>query len=165
MFVDELKVLLNPVVTFLKGRELDSNLQSELDKEFSTSFQGDVLALCKKGIASGEFCSREAGGIKYGRVVKPDGFHGFSIDIVEMDDIAGPFHVHPNGEIDLILPLDSNATFDGKGQGWMVYPAGSAHRPTTKEGNAIVLYLLPDGAIEFVNEREYEAARTGNYQP
>src|SRR5438046_2356742 len=75
--------------------------------------------------------------------------HGFSIDVVEMNDIAGPHHRHPNGEIDLVMPLEGDARFDGHGAGWVVYGPGSAHRPTVSGGKALVLYLLPDGAIEF----------------
>jgi hypothetical protein len=95
-------------------------------------------------------CSREHAGIRYGRVIKPGAAtHGFSVDVVEMDDIAGGHHRHPNGEIDLVLPLTAAAKFDGHGAGWVVYGAGSAHTPTVTGGKALVLYLLPQGAIEF----------------
>ena len=95
-------------------------------------------------------CNREAGGIKFGRVVKPcDATHGFSVDVVEMDDIAGPHHRHPNGEIDLVMPLDRDARFDGHGAGWRVCGPDSAHVPTVTGGKALILYLLPGGAIEF----------------
>jgi hypothetical protein len=30
-----------------------------------------------------------------------------------------------------------------------VYEAGSAHHPTVTEGRALVLYLLPQGSIQF----------------
>ena len=66
-----------------------------------------------------------------------------------MDSIIGPHHRHPEGEIDLIMPLDEVAEFDGRGAGWLVYPPGSAHCPTVSEGRALVLYLLPQGSIEF----------------
>lgn len=66
-----------------------------------------------------------------------------------MADLAGPHHVHPNGEIDLIMPLTAGATFDGHPAGWCVYGPGTAHRPTVAHGRALVLYLLPEGAIEF----------------
>ena len=66
-----------------------------------------------------------------------------------MRDIAGPQHAHPNGEIDLIMPIDDTARFDGRAAGWLVYPAGSAHRPTVSAGRALVLYLLPQGRIDF----------------
>jgi hypothetical protein len=75
--------------------------------------------------------------------------HGFSVDVVDMKDIAGPHHTHPNGEIDLIMPIDGDATFDERPAGWCVYGPGTAHRPTVAHGRALVLYLLPQGAIEF----------------
>jgi hypothetical protein len=95
-------------------------------------------------------CSREAGGIRFGRVIKPGpDTQGFSVDVVEMKDIKGPHHRHPNGEIDMIMPLTPTAKFDGRGAGWMVYGPDSAHSPTVSDGRALVLYLLPQGAIEF----------------
>jgi hypothetical protein len=38
---------------------------------------------------------------------------------------------------------------DGHGGGWCIYPPGSAHSPTVSGGAALVLYLLPEGKIEF----------------
>ena len=66
-----------------------------------------------------------------------------------MSSIAGPRHVHPQGEIDLVMPLDPQARFDGHGAGWVVYGSGSAHAPTVTGGRALVLYLLPAGQIQF----------------
>ena len=109
-----------------------------------------VVDACREGIAAGWMCSREHAGIKYGRVVKPGpSTHGYSVDVVEMDDVAGGHHRHPNGEIDLIMPIDAGAAFDGRGAGWLVYEPGTAHVPTVTGGKAWVLYLLPQGAIEF----------------
>ncbi|HYT96406.1 MAG TPA: DUF4863 family protein [Casimicrobiaceae bacterium] len=136
----------------IAGKPLDANLESELNAAYpgdSAAFH-DVFEACRAGIAAGWICNREAGGIRYGRVVKSGpATHGFSIDVVEMNDIAGPHHRHPNGEIDLVMPLEGNARFDGRGAGWMVYEPGTAHRPTVSGGKALILYLLPDGAIEF----------------
>ena len=48
------------------------------------------------------------------------------------------------------MPMDgSDARFDGRPAGWLVCPPGSAHRPTVTQGRALVLYLLPEGAIHF----------------
>jgi len=47
------------------------------------------------------------------------------------------------------MPLTTGAQFDGHGAGWVVYGPGTAHSPTVTEGRALVLYLLPQGAIEF----------------
>jgi Domain of unknown function (DUF4863) len=70
-------------------------------------------------------------------------------DVVEMEDIIGPHLVHPNGEIDLIMPLALSATFEGHRAGWCVYAPASAHSPTVSNGRALVLYLLPGGAMQF----------------
>jgi hypothetical protein len=99
-------------------------------------------------------CDREAGGIRYGRVTRPSESAGpFSVDVVHMDDCRGPYHVHPEGEIDMIMPLTGDARFDGAGAGWMVYEPGSAHHPTVRGGSALVLYLLPAGKIEFTSPK------------
>jgi len=136
----------------IEGKPLDKRLEAELNAEFppdGPAFQ-DVFDACRAGVAAGWMCNRVGGGIKYGRVVKPSGVtHDFSVDVVEMEDVKGPHHRHPNGEIDMIMPLTPDAKFDGRGAGWLVYGPGSAHSPTVSEGKALVLYLLPQGAIEF----------------
>ncbi|MBN8478174.1 MAG: DUF4863 family protein [Burkholderiales bacterium] len=109
-----------------------------------------VAAACREAIAAGWMCNREAGGIRYGRVIKPGpATHGHSVDVVDMTEVVGPHHRHPAGEIDLVIPVDPTARFDGHGAGWVVYGPGSAHSPTVTGGRALVLYLLPGGAIEF----------------
>ena len=47
------------------------------------------------------------------------------------------------------LAIEGDARFDGKERGWYVYGPGSSHSPTVTGGTAYILYLLPDGAIEF----------------
>lgn len=135
------------------GRPLDPDLDRWLNEEHgpdSDTYQ-KLKADCLEGVAEGWLCEREAGGIRFGRVFKAgDDLNGFSVDVVDMQDLAGPHHTHPRGEIDLIMPLDDGAaTFDGRSAGWCVYPAGSAHRPTVASGRALVLYLLPQGQIQF----------------
>src|SRR5574340_208231 len=133
---------------------VDKELERVLNAEYPAGgpFYNRVLEACKAAIAAGWMCNREGGGIKFGRVVKPGtDTHGFSVDVVDMNNVRGPHHRHPNGEDDLIMPLDGTAKFDGRGAGWLVYPPNSAHSPTVSEGNALVLYLLPQGAIEFTN--------------
>lgn len=136
----------------LAGRPLDVALDTWLNTHHgpgSASFE-QLRADCKAGVQAGWLCDREGGGIRYGRIFKPaDDLHGFSVDVVDMADIAGPHHTHPQGEIDLIMPLEGDALFDGRPAGWLVCPPGSAHRPTVSKGRALVLYLLPQGSIEF----------------
>ncbi|MET3513573.1 hypothetical protein ABIC63_001344 [Pseudacidovorax sp. 1753] len=137
----------------IAGRPLDAALDAWLNAEHGagSATYAQLKAICEEGVAEGWLCEREGGGIRYGRVFKAeDALHRFSVDVVDMQDIAGPHHVHPHGEIDLIMPLaDSRAAFDGRPAGWCVYPPGSAHRPTVSDGRALVLYLLPEGRIEF----------------
>ncbi len=149
---EEFQALLVPVTNFIKEKPLDSGLQDELNGKFPQG--GEVLngikEACHDAIAAGWMCKYEDGGIKYGRVIKPHAATaGFSVDVVQMKDVAGPHHKHPQGEIDLIMPIDDDAQFDNHGEGWLVYAPDSAHHPTVTNGAALVLYLLPSGEIEF----------------
>ena len=65
---------------------------------------------------------------------------GFSVDVVHMKDVKGPYHRHPKGEIDLVVPVAPGARFDGQGAGWVVYDPESAHYPTVTDGEAFVLF-------------------------
>lgn len=140
------------LTTRIAGRPLDAQLDQWLNAEHgagSPVFEG-LRQACIEGVAEGWLCDREGGGIRYGRVFKAeDALARFSVDVVDMQDIAGPHHTHPGGEIDLIMPLEGEATFDGRPAGWCVYAPGSAHRPTVASGRALVLYLLPEGQIRF----------------
>ena len=146
------EALVGQITSAIAGKPLDAALATELNARFpasSAAFKA-IEAACHEAIAEGWMCSREAGGIKFGRVAKPaPALAGFSIDVVHMSNVKGPHHRHPNGEIDMIMPVTQGARFDGHPAGWCVYGPGSAHHPTVTEGAAIVLYLLPDGAIEF----------------
>ena len=152
MQVDEFRTLIASVTRSIAGKPLDEALEGELNRAMpqGSSTYEQLFSACRAAVQAGWMCNREAGGIKFGRVVKqgPD-THGFSVDVVDMDQVVGPHHSHPNGEIDLIMPLSPNAKFDGRGAGWRVYGPGSAHSPTVSEGRALVLYLLPDGKIDF----------------
>jgi hypothetical protein len=152
MQLEQFKKLIAEVTAFIGNRPLTNELERDLNAAFPA--QGahfrELLSACRSGSAAGVMCNREAGGIKFGRIVKP-GIEtgGFSVDVVDMNDIAGPHHRHPNGEIDLIMPLSADAKFDGRGAGWLVYGPGTSHSPTVSQGRALVLYLLPEGSIEF----------------
>ena len=152
MSATEFKEQIANLTAHLVGRPLNADLDKWLNAEHgvgSTTYERLKIS-CQTGVAEGWLCDREGGGIRYGRIFKPTpDLHGFSVDVVDMQDIAGPHHAHPLGEIDLIMPIASDAKFDNRPAGWVVYPAGSAHRPTVTEGRSLVLYLLPEGRIEF----------------
>ena len=152
MTPEQLCDLVSPITDYINDRLLDKNLEAALNHSFPAegeSFQR-IFSACRDAIGEGWMCSREAGGIKFGRVIKPNTkLHGYSVDVVDMENVRGPHHRHPNGEIDMVMPLTGDAKFDDHGAGWVVYGPNSAHYPTVREGRALVLYLLPQGAIEF----------------
>lgn len=149
---DQFQELITKVTGHIAGMPLDKQLEAELNRRFPAGGE-DYCAIfdaCRSAIAAGWMCEREAGGIRYGRVIKPGAATaGFSVDVVDMDDVVGPHHRHPNGEVDLVMPLAGDAKFDSRGAGWLVYDPDSKHSPTVSGGRALVLYLLPQGAIEF----------------
>jgi Domain of unknown function (DUF4863) len=152
MTPERFQSLIAGLTVSLAGRTLDAALAAALNHEHGpgSSTYESLFEACRGGIAGGWMCEREAGGIRYGRVIQPTpSTHGYSVDVVDMDDRVGPHHVHPNGEIDLVMPLEGDVRFDGAPAGWVVYGPGSAHKPTVSGGRALVLYLLPQGAIEF----------------
>lgn len=152
MSPQEFKEQIAQLTVQLEGRVLDASLQEWLNTEYgprTAGYQG-LRAACLEGVAQGWLCDREAGGLRYGRIFKPTPeLHGFSVDVVDMKDVAGPHHSHPLGEIDLIMPIDEAARFDDHPAGWLVCPPGSAHHPTVTQGRSLVLYLLPQGRIDF----------------
>jgi len=150
--IETFQSLIQTVTQFINGRPLDKTLQAALNERFP--FGGSdynlIFETCKTAEQEGWMCQYEGGGVRYGRVIKPcDELDGYSVDVVHMHNIAGPHHRHPNGEIDLIMPLEGDAKFDGHAGGWLVYGPDSAHSPTVSDGDALVLYLLPQGKIEF----------------
>ena len=152
MSVDDLKAAVAEVTAAIADKPLDADMDRLLNDRFPPDGEtfAKLAALCRKGMDEGWLGEREHGGIRFGRPVKPGPeTHGFSVDVVRYADLAGPHHAHPNGEIDMIVPIDEGARFDERGEGWLVYAPGTAHYPTISGGEAIVLYLLPDGAIDF----------------
>jgi hypothetical protein len=149
---EQFRALVAQVTSQLHGRPIDAELRAWLNKEIGpqSTLYGQLKAACEAGVSAGWLCNQEAGRVRFGRIFQPaEDLHGFSVDVVDMDDVAGRHHVHPLGEIDLVMPQDGDARFDGQGAGWTVYGPGTAHRPTVRGGRALVLYLLPQGEIRF----------------
>lgn len=140
------------VTAWLDGRPVSPELGEALSANFapfSDAFRA-LASACREGVEEGWLANRGEEPLKWGRIIKPGPeTHGFSVDVVRMTEVAGPRHAHPQGEIDMILPIDPGARFDGQGEGWLVYGPGSAHAPTVTGGSAIILYLLPGGEIDF----------------
>lgn len=147
--------LVRTITQALAGRPLDAGLAAWLDQAYGprSDWFREMQATCEAAVREGWMCrhaTAELPTLRYGRVVRPGpDTAAFSVDVVDMDDCVGPHHVHPLGEIDMVMPLTPDARFDGTPAGWKVYPPGSAHCPTVSGGRALVLYLLPQGQIQF----------------
>ena len=147
--------LVAPIAQFAQGRALDAALQRDFNLAFPP--QGELFRrieqACHAGIAEGWMCGEGDAKRRFGRIFEAgDATHGFSVDVVDITDLVGNHHRHPTGEIDMIMPVTPQATFDGHGAGWLVYAPGSEHRPTVSAGRALILYLLPDGKIEWTQQ-------------
>jgi hypothetical protein len=144
--------LVGQIAAFVGDRELDPALAADLNDEYGygSAMHESLGRLIHAGADEGWLLAREAGGIRFGRPVKPGQEAGrFSVDVVHMADIRGPHHIHLSGEIGVMFPLDGTPAFDGGREAWYVYPPASDHHPTITGGAAHILYFLPDGAIEF----------------
>ncbi|MBO6552723.1 MAG: DUF4863 family protein [Roseitalea sp.] len=155
MPAEEFNALVGKVSAEIADRPLDDGLAAHLNATFpkdGPDFER-LAALCAEGDAEGWLMAREAGGIKFGRAVKPGTDAGrFSVDVVRMKDVRGPHHVHTQGEIGAVLPIAGAPKFDDFDAGWYVYAPGTDHHPTVSGGDAYVVYWLPDGAIEFTGK-------------
>ncbi|MEE8366491.1 MAG: DUF4863 family protein [Gammaproteobacteria bacterium] len=152
MNTKEFQNLLQPVTSQIAGKPVDDDLASQLNRQFppGCDIYEAIETACHQAIANGWMCSQGSEGRRFGRVIEASVETAMlSVDVVDLKDIVGPHHRHPRGEICMVMPVTAGALFDGKGRGWYVYEPGSDHRPTVTNGEALVLYMLPEGSIEF----------------
>ena len=152
MDLQNFKELIKPVVATISQAKLDSKLEAKLNATFPPSGATfhNIENACHEAIKAGWMCSQGGEGRRFGRVLEPSvETDDLSVDVVDLTDIVGPHHRHPTGEVCMVMPVTQGAYFDGHKAGWCVNPPGSAHHPTVTNGRALVLYLLPEGKIEF----------------
>jgi len=152
MSVDHFQELLKPVTDFVSSEVVDAALAEKLNRRFPHTDEifKTIEAACHEAIADGWMCAQGSEGRRFGRVIEASEATGrLSVDVVDLENIVGPHHRHPTGEICMIMPVTSGARFDGMPRGWCVFEPGSDHRPTVTDGEALVLYMLPEGKIEF----------------
>lgn len=151
MSSDRLLLALDPVLRTLQTLDLSdpAGAKSGLDSQLPLADLEAVRRLTVEGFEEGWLLPHENAGVKYGRLVKDRG--GWSIDAVVMSG-PGPLHRHPKGEVDLLFALEGEAEFDGHPEGWCVYGPDSTHIPTVQGGTMLILYFLPEGAIEFLQQ-------------
>ncbi|MDZ7842641.1 MAG: DUF4863 family protein [Gammaproteobacteria bacterium] len=152
MKIDAFQRLLQPVMDTVAGRAVDQQLAEALNTSFPCeggAFRA-IEAACHEAISDGWMCAQGGEGRRFGRVVEPGAeTHDLSVDVVDLQDVVGPHHRHPKGEICMVMPVDEAARFNDNPRGWCVFEPGSDHFPTVEGGRSLVLYLLPGGEIEF----------------
>ena len=144
---------LRPLLDFAAGLDLTDpeSARAALRRDFPEDgpFVQRLRSAMEQALDSGAICNRGEPPVRWSRVFKAgEESRGFSADAVLMS-APGPRHRHPNGEIDLCFALEGEPAFDGNPPGWTVYPPGSEHVPSVSGGTMLILYLLPQGAIEF----------------
>ncbi|MGZ6143624.1 MAG: 4-hydroxylaminobenzoate lyase, partial [Myxococcales bacterium] len=118
MTPQEFRALVQKVTGPIAGEAIDGALEKKLNAKFPAG--GEVFRsleqACRDGIAAGFMCTQGEGKRKYGRIFEPaEDLAGFSVDVVDIDDLVGNYHRHPTGEIDLVMPQTGDATFDARG--------------------------------------------------
>jgi hypothetical protein len=143
-----------PLLEAVRGLDLTSPVRARAELERRFDPRGKAAQVLNAELAglleAGKVAERGKLPVKYGRVAKAgEATLGFSIDVVHMNG-AGPLHRHPQGEVNYCIALEGAPTFDGEGPGWVVFPPDSKHVPTVAGGAMLIVYLLPQGAIEFL---------------
>ncbi|HIG10527.1 MAG: DUF4863 family protein [bacterium] len=101
-------------------------------------------------LEEGKICDRGEAPVRYSRAAKASlETSQLSVDTVLMCG-PGPRHRHPTGEASFAIAIDGEPLFDGQAPGWVVLPPDSVHTPTVEGGTMLIVYLLPDGKMEFL---------------
>jgi hypothetical protein len=143
-----------PLLEAASGLDLTHPAQAraELERRFDPA--GAEAAALKSQLVhlleEGRIADRGELPVRWGRVAKatPASLN-FSIDVVLMTG-AGPQHRHPRGEVNYLVPLEGDPSFEGARAGWVVMTPESTHVPAVAGGKMLIVYLLPQGEIEFV---------------
>jgi hypothetical protein len=143
---------LAPVLERLNALDLTnpSAARETLEREFPLNgpLGKKLRELTTAGLNAGWLCAKAAGDSKVSRVAKPDAAKGYSIDAVMLWG-DGPWHKHTKGEVNALIALEGTPEFCGFKEGWAVFAPGSQHVPSVKGGKMLILYMLPDGAVEW----------------
>ena len=146
-------VALADLLGFASTLDLGAAQRAQEALESRFPFEGERIQALGRALnearLAGEICQRGGEGLRYSRLFpSSQASESLSADAVWMR-ILGPHHTHPLGEINLCFATEGAPTFDGHGPGWTVYAPGSSHRPHVAGGAMMILYLLPEGAVEF----------------
>jgi hypothetical protein len=166
---DELVARFIPLLQEVKDMTTGSEVEQWLNTKYGveSALYRDLSRLITVGVKDGWAADTEVAGPRYRRsqVVMPSAETlFFSATAVLMDStdntqnnpegsFRGAPHLHPYGEINLVVPLNEGAALAGpdgwRYGGWTAPAPGSRHFPEVKGGAVISLTFLPAGRIAF----------------
>jgi hypothetical protein len=128
--------------------------RDELERRYP--FQGPEASALREALLAavedGVICDRGQDPVRFSRLAKPgDTAHDLSVDFVWMTG-PGINHRHPRGEINLCFAVEGAAQFDGQPEGWVTFAPDTTHVPTVTDGRMLIVYFLPGGEVEWINE-------------
>lgn len=143
---------LTPIFDALDGLDLHDAAQATatLQARVPAATMAAISTLLVETHATNTLTPKQATpAVAFGRLAKPSPqTRGFSVDVVDMRG-AGAVHTHPKGEVSWVIALEDSPTFEGQSYGWVVMPPGSRHVPTAVGGRMLIVYFLPDGAMDW----------------
>ncbi len=144
----ELIEILSEITPTIDGVDLasdDAAERLEATHPFGSPGMTRIRDLCRAGVEEGWLVPREAGPhVRFGRLAKE--VNGYAVDVVLMEGKALG-HTHPRGEVNIGFAWEGDPRFDGKPEGWVVYPPNSHHVPTVTGGKMLFVYFLPGGEV------------------
>lgn len=160
--MDTRRALIDRIRPFLeetKNRTAGIDLEEWLNTHYGpgTLFYEDISRYIRAGVDEGWAANIEIDGprLRRSRLAEPsDETHYFSITVVYMNAqsyLRGQYHLHPYGEVNMIVPIDPDAQLKGpsgwSGAGWTAPAPASHHYPEARNGALIALVFLPAGRI------------------
>lgn len=166
---DELLACLIPFLQEIKDMTASSEVEQWLNTKYGvdSALYKELSRLITLGVRNGWAADVEVAGSRYrrSRIGEPSAeTFFFSITAVLLDStdnsqtnpegsFRAPYHLHPYGEINLVVPLNEGAALAGPNGwcygGWTTPGPGSHHFPEVKGGAVISLTFLPAGRIAF----------------
>jgi Domain of unknown function (DUF4863) len=166
---DELLARLVPFLQEVKDMTTSTEVEQWLNTKYGVESElyRELARLITLGVQEGWAADAEVAGPRYRRsrvgLPSADTFF-FSITAVLLDStdnaqnnpedsFRADYHLHPYGEINLVVPLNEGAALAGQNGwcygGWTAPAPGSHHFPEVKGGALISLTFLPAGRIAF----------------
>jgi hypothetical protein len=166
---DEFVRRLIPLLQEIKDMTAGTGAEHWLNAKYGVKSElyQDLARQISLGVKEGWAADGEVAGPRYrrSRLVAPcEETFFFSVTAVLMDStdntqhnpegsFRGDPHLHPYGEFNLVVPLDTGAALAGPNGwchgGWTTPAPGSQHFPEVKGGAVISLTFLPAGRIAF----------------